>query len=148
MEITLATPALLFPAASLLMLAYTNRFLGLAGLIRGLAERYSSSADRRIIGQIANLRHRLALIRRMQAFGVASIFVCVACMFALFAGSETAGKVLFGASLVLLLVSLGLSFREIQLSTNALDIELSALAAKDERAREALSRESPERPRL
>jgi len=125
MDIELSTPALLFPAASLLMLAYTNRFLGLASLIRGLAERYAGTRDQRIIGQIANLRHRLALIRRMQAFGVGSIFVCVACMFALFAGSLTIGKVLFGGSLLLLLASLSLSFREIQLSTSALDIELT-----------------------
>ena len=127
MEINLATPALLFPAISLLLLAYTNRFLGLANLIRGLAARYQENRDRLLIGQIRNLRHRLALIRRMQAFGVASIFVCVLCMFALFAGSALAGKVLFGVSLILLMSSLGLSFREIQLSTNALNIQLSTL---------------------
>lgn len=127
MEINLATPALLFPAISLLLLAYTNRFLGLAGLIRGLAARYQESRDRLIIDQIENLRHRLILIRTMQALGVASIFVCVACMFALFAGSQAFGKILFGASLVLLMTSLAVSFREIQLSTNALAIQLSTL---------------------
>lgn len=128
MDINLATPSLLFPAVSLLLLAYTNRFLGLAGLIRGLAARYSDTGDKLLIGQIENLRHRLALIRRMQAFGVASIFLCVACMFALFAGSQLAGKLLFGVSLVLLMISLGLSFREIQLSTLALNIQLGTLA--------------------
>lgn len=127
MDINLATPALLFPAISLLLLAYTNRFLGLASLIRGLAARYQENRDRLLIGQIRNLRHRLTLIRRMQAFGVASIFVCVLCMFALFAGSALVGKVLFGISLILLMISLGLSFREIQLSTNALNIQLSTL---------------------
>src|SRR5688572_5153783 len=125
MEINLATPALLFPAISLLLLAYTNRFLGLASLIRGLAARFHQSRDQQLVSQIENLRHRLSLIRRMQALGVASIFVCVACMFALFAGSQLVGKVLFGASLVLLMASLGYSFLEIQLSTNALNIELS-----------------------
>ena len=127
MEINLATPALLFPAISLLLLAYTNRFLGLASLIRGLAARYQQSGDQLLIGQIENLRHRLALIRRMQALGVLSIFVCVVCMFALFAGSQPLGKLLFAISLVLLMTSLGYSFREIQLSTNALNIELSTL---------------------
>ena len=127
MEINLATPALLFPAISLLLLAYTNRFLGLANLIRGLAARYQQNGDQLLMGQIRNLRQRLTLIRRMQACGVASIFVCVLCMFALFAGSEPAGKALFGLSLVLLMVSLALSFREIQLSTNALNIQLSTL---------------------
>ena len=127
MEINLATPSLLFPAVSLLLLAYTNRFLGLAALIRGLVAQYNQSRDRLLIGQIDNLRHRLALIRSMQAFGVGSIFGCVACMFALFAGSQCVGKVLFGLSLVLLMISLGLSLREIQLSTSALNIQLSTL---------------------
>jgi hypothetical protein len=127
MEINLATPALLFPAISLLLLAYTNRFLGLASLIRGLAARYHESRNQRLIGQIENLRHRLALIRRMQALGVLSIFVCVACMFALFAGSQTVGKALFGASLLLLMASLSYSFLEIHLSTKALNIELSSV---------------------
>src|SRR5687768_7822503 len=116
MDIDVSTPALLFPAISLLLLAYTNRFLGLAGLIRGLAARYSESRDRLLMGQINNLRFRLTLIRRMQAFGVASIFICVVCMFALFAGSLPLGKWLFATSLVLLMISLGISFREIQLS--------------------------------
>jgi hypothetical protein len=127
MEIGLATPALLFPAISLILLAYTNRFLGLASLIRGLAAQFSASRDRMLIGQIHNLRHRLSLIRTMQAFGVGSLFVCVACMFALFFGSQLVGKVLFAASLLMLMGSLGLSFREIQLSTAALNIQLSTI---------------------
>jgi hypothetical protein len=80
-----------------------------------------------LIGQIHNLRHRLSLIRTMQAFGVGSLFVCVACMFALFAGSPAVGKGLFAVSLLLLMGSLGLSFREIQLSTAALNIQLSTI---------------------
>jgi hypothetical protein len=131
MEINLATPALLFPALSLLLLAYTNRFLGLASVIRGLAARYQQSGERFLISQIENMRHRLHLIRRMQAVGVASIFMCVACMFALFAGDQAVGKLLFGVSLILLMVSLGISFREIQLSTHALGIELSQLEQKE-----------------
>jgi len=127
LEIGLATPALLFPAVSLLLLAYTNRFLGLAGLIRGLAARYQETRDRTLVDQIHNLRHRLMLIRRMQALGVASIFACVTCMFALFAGGQTVGKIIFGVSLILLMGSLAMSFREIQLSTNALNIQLSVL---------------------
>ena len=127
MEITLATPALLFPAISLLMLAYTNRFLGLAGLIRNLHQRYAQSQDRFLIGQINNLRKRLGLIRRMQTLGVLSLFVCVVCMFSLFAGQATAGKVLFGASLILLLLSLGHSLAEIHISTEALKIELGRI---------------------
>ena len=128
MEITLTTPALLFPAISLLLLAYTNRFLALATLIRGLHERYKDSeCDVLILGQITNLRRRVILIRNMQALGIASLLACVLCMFVLFTGLEVAGKWLFAASLALMLASLGVSFREIQISVGALDLELRDL---------------------
>lgn len=74
MEITLTTPALLFPALSLLLLAFTNRFLGLANLIRSLKDRYASTQNRLVYSQIENLRVRLILIRNMQAFGSLSMF--------------------------------------------------------------------------
>jgi hypothetical protein len=127
LEITLATPALLFPAISLLMLAYTNRFLGLASLIRNLHTHYQQSQDRALARQIQNLRRRLGFIRRMQTLGVLSLFVCVVCMFALFAGQQTLGKLLFGLSLVLLMASLAWSVAEIHISTEALKIQLSAM---------------------
>lgn len=127
MDITLTTPALLFPAISLLLLAYTNRFLTLATLIRSLHSTYKSKPDDLIIGQIKNLRHRVILIRNMQSFGVASLFLCVMCMFVLFAGQIDLGKLIFGSSLVLLLISLALSIREIQISVNALNLHLSDL---------------------
>jgi len=125
MEITLATPALLFPAITLLMLAYTNRFLGLASLIRNLHQRWTQSRDKVLVGQIRNLRRRLGLIRRMQALGVLSLLMCVVCMFVLFTGQQLAGKILFGVSLLLLLGSLSQSLLEIYISTEALKIELA-----------------------
>ena len=124
MELTLTTPALLFPAISLLLLAYTNRFLTLAALIRDLYARYKADPDPKIIGQLANLRYRIVIIRNMQAFGVSSFFLCVLCMFVLFAGQPALGKWIFGLSLVLLLVSLGLSLREIQVSIDALTLQI------------------------
>ena len=125
MELTLTTPALLFPAISLLLLAYTNRFLTLASLTRELYSRYKASPDARIKGQILNLRYRIGIIRNMQALGVASFFGCVLSMFALFAGLVEAGKWIFGASLILLLLSLALSLREIQVSIDALMLQVS-----------------------
>jgi len=127
LEINLATPALLFPALSLLMLAYTNRFLGLASLIRSLHQRLQESHDRALVGQIANLRRRLELIRRMQAVGVSSLAACVVCMGLLLSGQLGAAQLTFVLSLLLLLVSLGLSFAEILISTDALKIQLGAL---------------------
>ena len=134
MGIDLTTPALLFPAISLLLLAYTNRFLALASLIRSLYARYQTERDERILAQIGNLRLRVALIRMMQATGVLSLLVCVVCMFALFAGFERWGKVAFGASLVLMMISLALSVWEIQISVRALNIQLSDLEKERGRA--------------
>ncbi len=127
MELTLSTPALLFPAVSLLLLAYTNRFLALAALIRDLQSKYRDTHDRLLMGQIDNLRRRVILIRSMQTAGVASLFLCVFCMFLLFAGFILLGKLIFGLSLILLMVSLGLSVREIQMSVTALNLQLSDL---------------------
>jgi hypothetical protein len=125
MELTLTTPALLFPAISLLLLAYTNRFLTLASLIRELHRSYKTNPEDVIIAQISNLRYRIVLIRNMQIYGVASFFGCVLCMFLVFFGLELAGKYVFGGSLILLMISLGLSLREVQVSVVALSHRLS-----------------------
>jgi len=124
LELPLTTPALLFPAISLLLLAYTNRFLTLAGLVRSLRDRYSTTRETHVAGQIANLRHRLHLIRNMQVFGVSSFFLCVLSMILLYVGQNTPGAVVFGGALLLLLISLALSLREVQISIDALTLEL------------------------
>ena len=125
MDINLTTPALLFPAISLLLLAYTNRFLTLATLIRTLHAKYKEDPHDVILGQIKNLRKRVILIRNMQAFGVLSLLLCVVCMFLLFADEQIAGRYTFGVSLILLIISLGLSVYEIQISVKALKLQLS-----------------------
>ncbi|HEX9018060.1 MAG TPA: DUF2721 domain-containing protein [Anaerolineaceae bacterium] len=127
MELTLTTPALLFPAISLLLLAYTNRFLTLANLIRELHRSYKSNPEEIIIAQMTNLRYRVSLIRNMQIFGVSAFFGCVLAMFFLFSGEALIGKIVFGASLVLLMVSLAISLREVQISVDALNYRLSDL---------------------
>lgn len=124
MEINVTTPALLFPAISLLLLAFTNRFLTLANLIRDLHSKYKIDHNEVYVGQIANLRYRIRLIRDMQAFGIASLLFCVVSMFALFAGWLAVGKWIFGFSLVLMMIALALSLREIQVSVGALDLHL------------------------
>jgi hypothetical protein len=127
MDLGLTTPALLFPAISLLLLAYTNRFLTLANLIRELHKSYKANPEQIILAQISNLRYRVVLIRNMQVYGIASFFLCVLCMFVLFAGQELLGKLIFGVSLIALMASLGISFREIQVSVDALNYRLSDL---------------------
>ena len=126
-DINLTTPALLFPAISLLLLAYTNRFLAVAALIRKLHDDYKKDPKANIWGQIKNLRLRVNLIRIMQASGVSSLLFCVLTMFLIFLGLTLASIYIFAFSLILLLFSLGVSVLEIQISVKALEIQLSEL---------------------
>jgi Protein of unknown function (DUF2721) len=121
---SLTTPALLFPAISLLLLAYTNRFLTLATIIRQLHPGEGKAPTELARKQIAGLRYRVKLIRHMQSGGVVSFLLCAVSMFAIFIEANTAGQILFGLSLLLLTVSLVLSLMEVLLSTNALNIVL------------------------
>lgn len=125
MELDLTTPALLFPAISLLLLAYTNRFLTIATIIRNLHDRYHSVPSENLIAQIGNLRYRTYLIRNMQIFGVLSLLFCVISMFALFAGWIAGGQWTFAIALILMMISMGISLRELQISVGALDLLLA-----------------------
>lgn len=128
MELT--TPALLFPAISLLLLAYTNRFLVLAQLIRQLHSSERDYFQSLVQRQIANLRQRIALIRLMQALGVSSFIVCTLSMLGLFLEQQQLAEVLFGLSLLLLVASLLTSLYEIAISTRAIEAELADIDAK------------------
>ncbi len=126
MEITLNTPALLFPAITLLLLAYTNRFLAIANLIRKLHDEYVSGKKNAVLlEQLHNLKRRIHYIRFMQALGVFSFLCCVVCMFSIYKGWMKAAEYIFAASLLSLLSSLVISLVEIFLSTKALELELS-----------------------
>ncbi|MCX6236808.1 MAG: DUF2721 domain-containing protein [Bacteroidia bacterium] len=129
-EITLTTPALLFSAISLIMLAYTNRFLGYASLIRSLHEKFKINPNEVLLGQIANLRKRLYLTKYMQILGVSSLFLCVFTMFLIFVGSHLLAMWMFGVALVLLIASLAVSIHEIQISVKALDLHLGDMEVK------------------
>lgn len=123
MEINLNTPALLFPAISLLLLAYTNRFLAIANVVRKLHEDYTkNNEDQSAILQIRNLRKRLRYIRLMQGAGVFSFLLCVVCMYSIYNGWMMAAKYVFAASLLSLLFSLICSLIEIFQSLNALEV--------------------------
>jgi hypothetical protein len=125
-EISINTPALLFPAITLMMLAFTNRFLALATLIRNLHAKYKQiHEDREIIkAQIANLKRRLVLVKQMQAMGIISFFFCVLSMLFFYFNKESWAFAIFGLSMLSLLISLALSLNEIFISTRALEIEL------------------------
>lgn len=122
--IQLSTPALLFSATSLILLAYTNRFLTIATLIRNLKNDYLNEKDNSILSQIKNLNRRVSLIRWMQLWGVLSLFVSVLSMLLLYFELEKLGNTFFVLSLISLLISLGMSAWEIFVSVKALKISL------------------------
>jgi amino acid transporter len=124
-ELTLTTPALLFSAISLIMLAYTNRFLAYAAVIRNLHDKYLVQQDESLIEQIKNLKLRLNLTRWMQIFGITSLLLCVLTMFLIYIKQPMLAIWIFGIALLLLIISLALLIKEIQISTQALKLHLS-----------------------
>ncbi|WP_411894900.1 DUF2721 domain-containing protein [Winogradskyella sp. A2] len=123
-ELTLTTPALLFSAISLVMLAYTNRFLAYAAVIRNLSEKYKEKKEQSLIRQINNLKLRLQLTRWMQIFGIASLLLCVLTMFLIYIDQHIVAIWIFGVALLLLILSLAFLIWEIQISSKALNHHL------------------------
>ncbi|KAB1068230.1 DUF2721 domain-containing protein [Tamlana haliotis] len=121
----LSTPALLFSAISLIMLAYTNRFLAYAAVVRDLHDKYLKNPDERYIKQIKNIKKRLYLTRSMQIAGISSLLLCVLTMFLIYIEQFTVAVWVFGFALVLLIISLGLLIMEIQISVKALEHHIS-----------------------
>ncbi|MDO9153103.1 MAG: DUF2721 domain-containing protein [Paludibacter sp.] len=124
-ELTLITPTFLFSAISLLLLAYTNRFLSYAQLVRTLKDKYMEDHSALTHAQIMNIRKRILLTKNMQLIGVASLLLCVATMFFIYIGLQTLSVYTFGIALVFLIISLSLSVMEIRISANSLIIYLS-----------------------
>ena len=130
MTLTIETPALLFSATSLILLAYTNRFLTIASIVRSLKKNYDNEANKSILLEIQNLNLRITLIRYMQLFGVLCLFLSVFSMMLLFFELKLVAIYFFGFSMLALLISLGISFWEISISVNALRVHLSDLVEK------------------
>jgi hypothetical protein len=125
MELGIGTPALLFSTVSLLMIAFTNRFMSMASLIRGLHEKFQLNPDDSILKQIQNLRLRMKLIQYMQIIAIFSLILSVVCMFLLFMDEQLIARWFFGIGLLGMCIALGMSAWEIIISTKALEVELS-----------------------
>lgn len=138
-QLNFNAPGLLFPAISLLMLAYTNRFLGLTSASRNLVSQYRNKPDARLLRQVESLRERLSLVRHTQAMGVTSLLCCTSSLFALFLDSQAAAHVTFAGALIFMMASLIISLREIYLSVRAINIEFDSLVT-DSRQRTDQSR--------
>lgn len=130
MTLEITTPAVLFPTVSLLLLAYTNRFLALTAIVRQMD---SSGEVEHEFYQVKNLRKRLNYIKKMQYFGVSSLLMCAISMLFLFLQMDFIGKISFGISLVLLIISLLFSLLEIQISLEALRIHLNHNSENEEK---------------
>ena len=126
-ELTLTTPALLFSAISLIMLAYTNRFLAYASVIRNLHDKYLERKNDSLLRQIQNLKLRLNLTRWMQIFGITSLLFCVLTMFLIYIDFNTIAVWVFGFALILLIISLALLIKEIQISISWLTLQMFLL---------------------
>lgn len=133
MDLDIQTPALLFPAVSLLLLAYTNKFLAIASLIRNLVSDYEKQPKHYLLRQIRSLRRRLNMIRWMQVCGVTSMLLCVITMYFIYEGWQVWAKVLFATSLLLLIGSLVITLLEIIFSAGALKVLLKDLEEKNQR---------------
>jgi len=127
MDISINTPALLFPAVSLVLLAYTNRFLALSNRVRSLHDKYliNPTPNKSIHQQIKNLRYRLKLIKNMQTFGVLTFITSIFCIFFIYVDQMVVANVFFALALLSFTISLFLSLLEISLSNKAIEIELS-----------------------
>lgn len=130
--IELTTPALLFSTISLLLLAYTNRFLGLASVIRKLHAEHLETPREVYVEEIRNLRKRIHLIRDMQTLGAASLLACTLCMLVLIAEIQWLGTWLFIGALLLMAASLTLSIIEIRMSVGALNLHLKGMELESE----------------
>ncbi len=130
-ELTLTTPSLFFSAISLIMLAYTNRFMGYAQLVRNLALDYQKNPTEEVRLQIRNIRKRLSLIRLMQVLGIISLLLCTVSMFLIYINMPTVAVYIFGIAMLSLIISLTVSIQEIIISVRALDIHLARLCDKN-----------------
>ena len=133
MQLTLSIPALLFPAISLSMLAYNARYLAIAALIRQLHQRYQETESAAIGLQVKQLRKRLTIIKNMQAVAIMSFLLAVVTMFLIYVELDFWANLVFGVSLFALMISLILSFIEVQLSTKALSIQLEDIAPQSQK---------------
>ena len=130
-SLSITTPALLFSAVSLILLAFTNRFLAYASIVRNLYAEYRKNKDYILEGQIKNLKKRLNLIKWMQMFGVGSLFLSMVSTLFIYFGIESYGAISFALALVLMILSLGISAWEIHISIIALDLHIKGMKEKD-----------------
>ncbi len=122
--LTLTAPSVVFGAISLIFLAYTNRYLTLATVIRKLHATWRQTRDETLKSQITVLRERVTLITCIQISGLVSLFLAILSIIAILSGSQPWAAILFFFSLALMIVFIIIALIEVCKSAQALDIEL------------------------
>ena len=126
MTLSIETPALLFPAISFLVLAYTNRYSALTRLARELLHDYERTQADHVVDQITMVRERIRIIRLMLTLAAIAMACSVLAILGLYESWETFAKVVFMVALVLLTATYVLAVVEISKSSNALDVQMAA----------------------
>lgn len=130
MDITITTPALLFPAISVLFLAYANRYLAITNRTRELHSLFKATQSFYAKKQVDSLRKRIRLIILMQLFAVMGIICCVLTMGLVFLDMQWMATASFLTGMILIVLSLLVSLWELLISTQALNIELQNIEGK------------------
>lgn len=132
MTLTLNEPALIFPAIAILMLGYINRYIGTAGVIRTFKKDYDSGyKHNNLTKQLDILKKRIELSRLMlTSASSALLFACLS-MYLIFQDMQDAGQIIFGLSLIAMIISLIFSLYETSLSNKSLLIEVSDVIKKE-----------------
>jgi hypothetical protein len=124
MDIAVTTPALLFPAITILFLAYSNRFLTIATRIREKHADFNKTQSPIAQKQIVSFRRRIGYIVAMEMLAVLGIISCIVSTGFIFYGLQYYGNVSFAVSMLFIILSLFASIIELVFSTRALNIEL------------------------
>ena len=127
----------LFPAIPLMMVNFGNRYTVLANLIRHLhdeviRDNISPTDVERFLNQINQLRDRLRLIGIIQSLAAISFVFALFAMITAYFDNQTIASYLFLSSIFLLISSMLIFVREIQIANSALDVHLSDLAEHDD----------------
>ena len=122
----------LFPAIPLMMVNFGNRYTVLANLIRHLHDEVirdsvSPNDAERFLLQISRLRNRLRLIGIIQSCAAIAFVLALGAMIAAYFDEQLLSSMLFLTSILLLMGSMLLFTREIQIANTALDVHLSDL---------------------
>ena len=127
----------LFPAIPLMMVNFGNRYTVLANLIRHLHDEVirdsvSPTDAERFLLQISRLRDRLRLIGLIQTCAAVAFILALAAMIAAYFDENAVASIMFLTSITLLMASMALFTREIQIANTALDVHLSDLETHQE----------------